>query len=385
MVLRGTVSKRIRGEEVAIVLADTIMILGVLVSILVVDIALCIKDRLLTANTDHEPIPPNVTFDTEADHATNIGTVVPNLVVFVTGIVSPDTFFIEPVMSLSLVIDKVQAHPEEATVESDVDTNANLSMLFIQTRSIDELEVQGRHEFAVNGVQSKECTRLDQPGEVAIVKEVVVFRTVLDTGQSKREFQVEVVRELEVHTTVSLHNRGKGVLGHLVVAIFTLVTTILRCNINMQAPGIAVRERTAQEAVEVRHRFRDISNFAIVTDDLVRQILHKFSIHTAKETTDRDTRVRIVVIANSNGENATKARMLRINVSTSLQIVVGIRAEFTNQVVGVEIDVCSVIKNAHIIHDVSGVFAHRFNTGERCKGRSDTKNSKCGTDRSYGF
>ena len=49
VVLGGSVSKRVRAEEIAVILADAILLVVVLVSILVVDIALCIKDRLLTA------------------------------------------------------------------------------------------------------------------------------------------------------------------------------------------------------------------------------------------------------------------------------------------------------------------------------------------------
>ena len=334
MVLGGAVSERVRAEEVAVILADAVLLVSVLVKVLVIDIALCIKDRLLTANADHEPIPPDVTFDTEANHAADIGAIIPVLVVFVAGIIGPSLGICvkEPVVSLSLVPNEVQAHPEEATVESDVDTNANLSMLFIQARGIDELEVQSRDEFAVNSIQSKECTGLDQPREVAIVKEAVVFRTVLDTSQSQREFQIEVVGNLEVQTTVSLDDRSKSVLLDLVVAVFTLVATILLCDVNMQAPRVAVRERTAQEAVEVRHRFRNGSHRTIFTNHSVRQILHKFSIDTAKETTDRDTRIRIVVTADSDGEDTTEVRVLRIEVLTRFDIL-RIRTEFTNQIV----------------------------------------------------
>ena len=391
MVLGGSISKRVCAEEVAIFLADAVLsalICFVLGFVLVIDIAICIKDGLLTANTDNEPIPPDITFDTEADHATDIGTFIPVLVVFIAGVIDPRAaiqgLVKEPVMSLSLVVDKVQAHPEEATVESDVDTDAHLSMLFIQTRSIDELEVHCRNEFAVNSVQSKERTGLDQPGEVAVVKEAVVFRTVLDTGQSKREFQVKVVRELEVHTTVCLHDRGKGVFLHLVITIFAHVATVLLCNIHMQAPGITVRERTAQETIEVRHRFRNFSARAIFANHDIRQVLDKFGINAAKETTDRNTGIRIVVFSDRNGENTAEIRVLRVEVLARFDIL-RIRTEFTNQVIGVEVDVCRVIENAHIIHDVGRVLTHRFNTGKCCKCRPNTKNSKCGANRSYGF
>ena len=51
------------------------------------------------------------------------------------------------------------------------------------------LRVEGRNEFAVDSIQGEEGTGLDQEGEVAIIKEVLVFRTVLDTGQGRRNFK----------------------------------------------------------------------------------------------------------------------------------------------------------------------------------------------------
>ena len=114
VVLGGSVTKRIRAEEVAVVLADAVLLVAVLVCILVIDVAIRVKDGFLAANADNEPIPPDVTFDTEADQATDIGTFIPVLVVFVTGIVSPSLGFgvEDPVMSLLLVPDKV-LFPEE--------------------------------------------------------------------------------------------------------------------------------------------------------------------------------------------------------------------------------------------------------------------------------
>ena len=386
MVLRGSVAKRIRAEEVAVFLADAITLVVVLVFVLAVDIAVRVKDGFLATDADNEPIPPDVTFDTEADQATDIGTFVPVLIVFVTGIVGPGLGFCvkNPVMSLFLVPDKVQAHPEEATVESDVNADTHLGMLFIQTRSINELEVQGRNEFAIDSVQRKESTGLDEPREIAIIKEAVVFRTVLDTSQGQRTFQVESVRNLEVETTVRLNDRSVGAFLSLVAAVFTHVAAVLLCDVHMQAPSVAVRDRTAQETVKVRHRFRNCSPFAAFTDDDIRQVLDQIGVNTAKETTDGNTRIRIVDIAKRNSENASEVRMLRIAVRSRLDIL-RIGTEFTNQVVGIEVDVCRVIKDAHVIHDVSRILTHRFDTSECCKGRPYTKDPKCGAHGGYSF
>ena len=81
MVVRGAVSQRVRGEEVAIVAAD-----AVLAGILRIDVALRVENGLLTADADDEPVPPDVAFDTEANHTANVTTLVPVRILGVLGV-----------------------------------------------------------------------------------------------------------------------------------------------------------------------------------------------------------------------------------------------------------------------------------------------------------
>ena len=167
VVIGSAIGQGVRAEEIAVFAADALT-----ASITCVHIALGIEDRLLTAYANHEPVPPDVTFDTEGDHTADVGTLVPMGVIFALGIIDRFTSFIivVPVVSLQLVPDEVCAHPEEATVKSDVDTETGLSMLVLDTRSLHQLHREGGHQFAIQGIQSKERAGLGQEGEVAVVE-----------------------------------------------------------------------------------------------------------------------------------------------------------------------------------------------------------------------
>ena len=75
MVFVRTVSQRIGREERTVVLADAVA--GFCVGVLGIHVAVGVENLLLTTHADHEPIPPDVTFDTEADLAADIGALVP--------------------------------------------------------------------------------------------------------------------------------------------------------------------------------------------------------------------------------------------------------------------------------------------------------------------
>ena len=379
MVVRGAVSQRVRGEEVAIVAAEAIV-----AGILRVNVTLRVENGLLTANADDEPVPPDVTFDTEADHAADIATLVPVRIVFVLGVVEALARRIveRPVVGLQLVPDEVAAQPEEAAIQRDVDAEADLGVLVVDTRSLDEVHGERRDEFAVDRVKREERAGIGEEGEVTVVKEVLVFGAVLDTGKAEAELEVDAAAELEVQACVALHDGGKGILGHLVGTVLSHVAAVLVGDVDVQAPGVAVGKRAAQEAVKVRHGLGNLGRIVCrIANDAGRQILGERRC-TPEQATDGKTRVRIPLIAERNREDATEVRMLRVEVLPRLHVL-RIRAEFTNQVVRVEIDVCGVVENAHVIHDVRSVLAHGFDTGKSRKGGTDThdaeRHANCGS------
>ena len=71
--------------------------------------------------------------------------------------------------------------------------------------------------------------------------------------------------------------------------------------------------------------------------------------------------------------------MLRVLVRSNRDIL-RVRSEPADEEVRVEVDVCGVVKNTHVVHDVRGILTHGFDTGEGCKGRPDTEDTKCCTD-----
>ena len=375
VVIGSAVSQRVGRKEVAAFLAD-----AVLADVLVVLVAFGVEDGLLTTDADNEPIPPDVTFNTKADQASDVGTFIPVRILDIACIIDGFAGVIveRPIMRAHLVPNEVSAQPEETAIKRNVDAKANLSMLVFDARSLDQFHGEGRNEFAIESLEGEERTGLGQEGEVAIVKEVLVFGTVLDAGQAEAELEIDVAAELEVQTTISLDDRRKSVCINLVGTARRFVATILVGDIDVQAPSVAANQRATQEAVKVRHGLGSLGQLAVIANHGCRQVTGKFR-NTAKETTDGKTRVGIVLVTQGDGENATKIREPRILVRTGRNIL-GVRTELTNQVVRIEVDVCRVVKDAHIIHDIGGVLAHGLDSGERRKGGPNTKNTEGNTN-----
>ena len=109
MVVGSAISKRVRAEEVAVCVAEATLAL-----VLVVLVTARVEDGLLATDANHEPIPPDVTFDTEADLATDVAALVPSRIFVVLGVVGGFTRFVVdgPVVSLQLIPDEVDAQPE---------------------------------------------------------------------------------------------------------------------------------------------------------------------------------------------------------------------------------------------------------------------------------
>ena len=375
MVIGGAISKRVGREEVAAFHANAVLAL-----VLFVLVTFGVEDGLLATDTDNEPVPPNVTFDTEADHAADVGTFIPVRVLVVACVVNRCARDVvkRPVVSPHLVPDEVAAQPEESTVESDVDAEANLGMLVFDTRSLNQLHGECRNEFTIESLEGEERTGLGQEAEVAVVKEVLVFGAILDTGQAEADFEIDVAAELEVETTISLHNGSERVGIDLVRTARSLVATILVGNVDVQAPGVAASQRTAQEAVEVRHRFRGTGHLAVFANHGRRQVHGEFR-DTSEEATDGKTRIGIVLVTQGDGEDSTKVREPRILVRAGRNVL-SVRSELTNQVVRVQVDVRRVIKDAHVIHDIGSVLTHRFDTGECCECGSYAEDAESNTN-----